>query len=152
MPILGMSTRDNFSTQIPSKLPISMIKRCCDANFNSFLVSLPCCYLKRPLKRYFLDVCLTTFSDSVISEMQNLWGSSLFKKLSKFQLDIKNAEKKLENVFCVWDNIIWIGIFNWSLLRTGYLFSAANVLTSSPKTWYVNKRCFFQLKCLESYQ
>ena len=32
-----------------------------------------------------------------------------------------------------------------SLLRTGYISSAANVLTSSPKIWHVKKRYFSKL-------
>ena len=38
-----------------------------------------------------------------------------------------------------------IGIVKLSLLRTGYLSSAANVLTRSPKIRCVNKRVFLQL-------
>ena len=34
---------------------------------------------------------LTTFSESVISEIQKQWGSSFISKLSKFNLDFKNA-------------------------------------------------------------
>ena len=104
------------------------------------------------LKRYFSGIYLTTCPESVISEIKNLWGSSFFSKCFKFILDFKNLQKNSENVFCFWDNIIWIGIFNLSLLRTGYLPSAANILKSSPKTWHVNKRYFFQLNYLQSNQ
>ena len=38
-----------------------------------------------------------------------------------------------------------IGIVKFSLFRTGYLSSAANVLTRSPKIRCVNKRVFLQL-------
>ena len=125
-------------------------KSCCDADFNSAWARLPCCLSKGPLKRDFLDIYLTTFSESVISKIQNLGGSSFFKKYLKFNLDFKNAAKNSEKVFCFWDNCIWIGIVKLSLLRTGYFSSAANVLTSSPKIWHVNKRDFFQLNFLGS--
>ena len=104
------------------------------------------------LEWYILDVYLTTFSESVTSKIQNLWGSSVFSKYSKFTLDFKNAAKNSEKVFCFWDNCIWIGIVKLSLLRTGYFSSAANVLTSSPKICHVNKRDFFQLNFLPSDQ
>ena len=40
----------------------------------------------------------------------------------------------------------------FSLLGTGYLLSAPNVLTSSPKIWLVKKRYFPELNCLGSDQ
>ena len=63
----------------------------------------------------------------------------------KFNLDFKNAAQNWEKVFCFWGNCIRIDIVKVSLLRTGYLKSASNVLTSSPKIWHVNKRDFFRL-------
>ena len=72
-----------------------------------------------------------------------------FQELIIFLKKQKKIEKKF---FCFWDNCIWIGIFNLSLLGKGYISSASNVLTSSPETSHANKRDFFQLKCLETYQ
>ena len=100
----------------------------------------------------FLDFFLATFLEYVTSELQKLWGSSLFWKSFKFNLDFKNVAKNWENVFCLWDNCIWIGIVKFSLLRTRYFLSAANVLTSSPNIWHVNKRDFFQVNWLGSDQ
>ena len=51
-------------------------------------------------------------------------------------------KKYFENVFCFWDNYIWIGIVKLPLLRTGYFSLAGNVLTSSRKVLHVNKRDF----------
>ena len=116
---------------------------CCDAGFNSVSARLPCCLWKGPIKRDFLDIYLTTFSESVISEIQKLWRLSFDAKCSKFKIRFKNAAKNSENFFCFSDNCIWIGIVRLSLLRTGYFSSAANVLTSSPKIWHVNKRDVF---------
>ena len=45
------------------------------------------------VQRVFLDTCLTTFSESVISKIPDLRGSSIFSKCSKCQLEFKNAEK-----------------------------------------------------------
>ena len=60
-------------------------------------------------------------------------------KCSRFNVDFKNAEKNREKVSCFWDICISIGIVKFSLLRTGYLTLAANVLRSSPKILIVNK-------------
>ena len=116
------------------------------------MARLPCSLPTGPLKRDFLDIYLTTFSKSVISKIQNRWGSFFFSKYLKFKLDFKNAAKNSEKGFCFWDNFIWIGIVNLSLLRTGYFSSVANVLTSSTKICHVNKRDFFQLNRLGSDQ
>ena len=81
-------------------------------------------------------------SESVISELQSLWGSSFFSKCSKLNLDFENAGKNWEKKFFFSENIIWILIVKLSLLSTGYFSSASDVLTSSPKIWHVNKRLF----------
>ena len=73
-----------------------------------------------------------------------------FSKRSKFQLEFKKAAKNQENVFCFWDNCIWIGIVKLSLLRTGYFSLATNVLTSITKIWHVNKREFSEHNFLAS--
>ena len=125
-------------------------KLCCDAYFNSAWAHWPCCLSESPLKQDFLDIYLTTFSESVISEIQKLCGSSFFSKCSKFGLNFKNAEINSENFFCFLQNCIWIGIVKLSLLRTGYFSSPANVLTSSTKILHVNKRDFFQIHRLGS--
>ena len=51
----------------------------------------------------------------------------------------------LQKFFCFSDNCIWIVIIKLSLLGTGYISSAANVLTSSPEISHVNKREFIWL-------
>ena len=112
--------------------------------FTMFLV-------RRSYEREFLDIYLTTFLESVISEVQHLWGSSFVSKCSKFKLHFENVQKNWEKDFCFRDNCIWIGILKLSLLTTGYFSSAANVLTRSPKIWHVNKTDFFHLKWLRSY-
>ena len=77
-----------------------------------------------------------------------IFSFQIFKISSRFQ----KWRKKRELFLCFWDNCIWIGIVELSLFRTEYLPSTANVLTSSPKIWYVNKRDFFHLNCLDSHQ
>ena len=99
-----------------------------------------------------LHIYLTTISKSVISEIENLCGSSFFKKCSISKPDFKNAEKNLGKYFSFWDYCIWIGLVKLSLLTTEYLSSAANVLTSSSKVCHINKKDFLQLICLHSDQ
>ena len=120
----------------------------CGVAFNIAWALLPCCLSMGKVKRDFWDIYMTTFLESVISEIENLWGWSFFPKYLKYKLDFKNVAKNWENHFCFGDNCIGIGIVKLSLLRTGHFSSAANVLTSSPKTLHVNKRDFFQLNWL----
>ena len=75
-----------------------------------------------------------------------------FFKYSKFNLDLKNAAKSWQKLFCFSDNCIWIGIVKMSLFRTGYFSSVANVLTRYPQIWYVNKGDFFEKNFLASDQ
>ena len=120
-------------------------ERCCDADFSNAWARLQYWLSKHPPKWDFLEIYLTTFSQSITSKIQNLWGSTFDSKFLKFNLNFKNAAKNSERVFSFSDNCIWIGIVKLSLLRTQYFSSAANVLTSSPKILHVNKRDFFQL-------
>ena len=108
-------------------------KRCCDSDFNSGFSRLPRCLSKGCLKRGFLEIYLTTFPEFVISEIQNLWGSSFVLQYLKLIVDFKNLAKNSENIFCFWDNCIWIGIIKFSLLRTGYFSSAANCYQAFPE-------------------
>ena len=57
-------------------------------------------------------------------------------------------KKTREKVFCFWDNCISTGIPKLTLLRTGYLSFAANILENSPKIWHISKRYIFQLHSL----
>ena len=77
---------------------------CCDGDFKSVWARLSYCLSKHPLKCDFLDIYLATFSESGTSKIQNVWGSSFFKKCLTFNLDIKNAAKNWENVFYFWHN------------------------------------------------
>ena len=95
---------------------------------------------------------LSRLSESAITEIHRLWGSSFFWKCSKFNVDLRNAEKIWEKVFCFWDNSIWIGFVKLSLLRREYLSSAVNVLTNSLKIFHSTKTDFSQLNYVHSDQ
>ena len=110
-------------------------------------------YLRKgPLKQDLLKIFFISFSESVISEMHQLWGSSFFWKCSKFNKNSKNVETKSEKFFCFRDNIIWIGCLELYLLWRKYLSSVVNMITNLPKTLYIAKRYFFQLNSLQSDQ
>ena len=64
-----------------------IIYRWCDPDLNTAWARLPCYLSKVPLKHDFLDIYLTTFSESVISKIQNLWELSFVSKCLKFNLD-----------------------------------------------------------------
>ena len=126
--------------------------RWCDADLNSAWALLPCCLSKGSLKWDFLDIDLTTCSESLISERQKPKSSSFFSKRSKCQIRFKNAAKSSEKLFCFYDNCIWIGFVKLSLLRTGYFSWVGNVLARSIKIWHDNKREFFEHNLLASDQ
>ena len=65
----------------------------------------------------FQTISQATFLESLISKIQNLWGSTFVSKCLKFILDFENASKNWEKVFCFLDNCIWIGI-NKALLES----------------------------------
>ena len=146
-----MSIRETFPNSIALKLIINIIQKMW-SRFQYCSDPSTMLLLKGPLKRDFLEIYVTTFLESVISEIQNLWGSTLFSKCSKFDLDFKNAEKNSDKGFFFSDNIIWISIVKLPMLGTGYLSLAANVLTRSSKIWHVNNRNFFQLNCFGTHQ
>ena len=54
---------------------------CYDADFKSCFARLPSQGSKDLVKRDFLDIYLIMFSESAISEMQNLWASSFFQNV-----------------------------------------------------------------------
>ena len=74
-------------------------KRVCGVDFNSAWESLPCCLSKGPLKRDFFDIYLTTFWESVISQIQKLWGSSFLKKMFKIEHKFQKCSKKFRFLF-----------------------------------------------------
>ena len=75
-----------------------------------------------------------------------------FWKCSKFDVDLKNAIKNSEKVFCFSDKCIWIVCIELSLLRREYLSSAVNVLTKSLETLHITTSDFFQPNYFHNYQ
>ena len=100
----------------------------------------------------FCTYILPRFPECVISEINQLWGSSFFWKCSKFKVDFENLRKNPEKAFCFWDNCVRIGCVKLSLLRKEYLSSAVNVLKKSYKALRLTKTDFFWRKYLPDDQ
>ena len=100
----------------------------------------------------FCTYILPRFPECVISEINQLRGSSFFWKYSKFKVDFENATKNWEKAFCFWDNFVRIGCVKLSLLRKEYLSSAVNVLKKSYKALRLTKTDFFWHKYLPDDQ
>ena len=54
-----------------------------NSDLNSVWARLPCCFSKCPLKRNFLDIYLTTYSESVIAEKKKSMRVIVFFKMFK---------------------------------------------------------------------
>ena len=76
---------------------------------------------------------------------QQIWSGSFHWKCSNFDVDLKNAHKNWEKVFCFSDRCIWIVCIELSLLRREYSSWSVNVLTKRLKTLHVTKSNFFEL-------
>ena len=100
----------------------------------------------------FCTYILPRFPEWLISEINQLWGSSFFWKCSKFKVDFENATKNWEKAFCFWDKFVRIGCVKLSLLRKEYLSSAVNVLKKSYKALRLTKTDFFWHKYLPDDQ
>ena len=79
----------------------------------------------------FRELSNHNFSESVISEIHQLWESSFFWKYLKFNADFINREKNWEKAFCFSGNGMWMCCLKMSLLTREYLSSAVTVLTNS---------------------
>ena len=100
----------------------------------------------------FCPYILPRFPECLISEINQLWGSSFFWKCSKFKVDFENATKNSEKAFCFWDNYVRNGCVKFSVLRREYLSSAVNVLTNSYKSLRLTKTDFFWLNYVPNDQ
>ena len=77
---------------------------------------------------------------------------TLFRKCWKFDVDLKNAHKNSEKVFCFCDKCISIVPIESFLLRREYLSSIVNDFTKSLKNLHLTKSVFFKLSYFQSDQ
>ena len=139
-----------FPTQLPSKWSLNMVtvlwfrwEQC----LNPFTMFPVKGYFKTGL---FGHISNHVFRIGVISEINQLWGSSFFWKCSKFNVDFENIRKNSQKIVYFWDNGVRIGCVNLSLLRREYLSSAVNVLTNTYKALNLSKTDFFQVNYLQN--
>ena len=67
---------------------------------------------------FFSDLSAHAFCGSIISEINQLWGSSFFFKIFKIWHNFRNGAQKSENTFNIWDNCTFIGCVKHSFLPT----------------------------------
>ena len=64
----------------------------------------------------FYTLIFPRFSELVIPETHQLWGSCFFGNCLEINIDFENAKKNSEKISSFWDNCIWIRGFKLSLL------------------------------------
>ena len=103
---------------------------CCPADFSRVWDPCACWLPKDVAKRGFLGIYPTTSFAVRNSKIKQLWGSWLFSKCSKFDLDFRNKAKKIEKVF-----LRNITLLNW-LLKILRITKRILVISSQ----YINKQ------------
>ena len=73
-----------------------------------------------------------------------------YQNVQSFNVNSKNAITLPENVFGFFDNCIWIGSDELSVLWRKYSSSAVNVLTSRPKILDLTKNAVLQLNLIQN--
>ena len=81
----------------------------------------------------FYRVVWRSFPQSVISEIHWVWPPSFFSKCLKYYVYFTNGTKNSDKVVRFPHNWFWTGSTKFSQSWTGYLPSAVNVLTNTPK-------------------
>ena len=99
----------------------------CREDLCSVLEPLTCWMPISVLTQVFLGISVTLLFPAYISEANNLWSSSFFRKYSKLYVDFWNAEKNSKNVFRYLDNCIWIGCVKHSLLLRENTFHRVSI-------------------------
>ena len=89
------------------------------------------------------------FSESITSDILNLWKWSFFKKRPKFYVDFEKGRRLSENVDGFEDNFIWTCCGTFSQLWQEYRWSAVNVLKSGPQISDSTKRHDTQLNLFD---
>ena len=120
----------------------------CPSDFSSFSIRLLCYLLKGPLKRDFLNIYITTSFEVRKSKNTSAMMVIFFLIMFKIESKIRKCKKKLENVFCFWDNWIWKCCYKLSRFRRKYLLSPVNGLTKSPKILISSQESINMVKVL----
>ena len=140
-----------FPTQFPRQWSMKIVKllwcrfQQCLGTFTLLLVE------GSSETRVFMDLSIHVFGVRNFGNTKAMRSIFFFKTL-KISVRFHQTGRKLRKSFFFPDKCIWTGIVKLSLLRTRYFSSVANVLTSSPNIWHVNRRDFSERNFLASYQ
>ena len=148
--MISISLRDTFTDWIVFAV-VNTYGKAADVQISTLLRPVYHVTFWRILwKRIFQTFMYPHFSESVSSNIHQLWGSSFFGKCSKLNLDFENGQNNWENFFCFWDSCIsrcWNSV---CLLRREYFSLAVKLLKNISKIFHIFKRDFVQLNCLLS--
>ena len=86
----------------------------CDGDFNSAWARLQCCLSKHSPNRDFLDIYLTTFPESVISEIKIYEGHLSLQNLQNY-IYTSSIQQKIQKKFFVY-GIIASGLVSLNCL------------------------------------
>ena len=104
--ISHLSKRDVFYLNL-SWLNRNSRCKCCCADFSSDCHPWTRWLSKVVLKGDLRAFKETYFSESITSEMFEVWSWSFFKKCTKFYVDCKNSLKISKNIWGFWHNGVW---------------------------------------------
>ena len=113
---------------------------------------LPYRLSKRPLKRDFLDIYLTTCFWVPKFNNTSVMTVIFFEKILKIESKFRKCQKNWENIFRFWENCSWKCGYKLSLLRREYFSLADNGLTNTRKVLHITKRELFELNCVHMDQ
>ena len=127
-------------------------QKCPHGDLASISDAFTCRLLKRILKRLFLESGLSRIF--TVSNFRNTLAVTmiLFSKSLEFVVDSRNGTKNSENVFHFSYNCIWSGSCNFSQSSRGYLRSAVNLLTNTPKTSPKTRENIFGINFPRNYE
>ena len=142
---LSITKRDFSELKLPSEWSINIVKM---LSFRFQHCLIPCTMLfvqGFSEMRLFRHLSNNVFENPQFRKYIGYEGHLFFWKCAKCYLHFKITEKMAKS-FCVLDNCIWNGCFNFSLLGRENLWPAVNVFTKYPKILHITKRNLFQLK------
>ena len=92
--------------------------------------------------RIFLNIYLNAFFGVLNFGNKSAMKLSFFLKMFQIYCRFQKWKKNWENISGFWDNRIWNGCCQLSLLRKEYLWRPVNALRNSSKTLHMSKRDF----------
>ena len=137
-----MYLRVTFATQLPSQWSLELVKAL-SLRLNHYFGLFTLTPVERSSEtRVFRHLCKHVFRGRWFRKYISYEGHLFFWKCSKFNADLKNAEKNSEKMFCFWDKCISIVCIHLSLLLREYVSLAVTVLRKGLKNFHKSKSDF----------